>query len=211
MVRERIPGQRNPESEVTQMLITLRNLLHAGACQEQREDFEELFGESVEITVDTAMKHAEVFDWSWAASMLPPVAYDRYHETAEEASKTYNKVRDAARNERDKIVTPLYATYENTRKPIRAKLDAAIERAMDVFTKATEPARAKCDQVYDRTWLDYDASDRSAAEYHKAVTLCDDEQDRYSKIREAALKEYDAVIGPIQKEVHEKERALHSE
>ena len=49
------------------MIITLKQLDRRGACKEQRNLFEKLFGASVEITKELCIKHASDFDWAWAA------------------------------------------------------------------------------------------------------------------------------------------------
>lgn len=52
------------------MKITLKQLIDLGACRHARKRFRELFGESVEVTDDLCVKHAEEFDWDWVASHL---------------------------------------------------------------------------------------------------------------------------------------------
>lgn len=47
--------------------ITLSQLRAAGACADQRAKFKELFGSSVEVTVELCVKHAADFDWGFAA------------------------------------------------------------------------------------------------------------------------------------------------
>ena len=52
------------------MIVTLEMLRSKGACREQVETFEELFGSEVEVTVELAVRHAMVFDWGWGRTHL---------------------------------------------------------------------------------------------------------------------------------------------
>ncbi|MDR3562068.1 MAG: hypothetical protein P4N59_11620, partial [Negativicutes bacterium] len=59
-----------------QKIITLGQLRTAGACQNQRKLFEETFGNSVEITEEICLAHANKFCWDWAAkNLLSPKAW----------------------------------------------------------------------------------------------------------------------------------------
>lgn len=51
-------------------IITLDMLGTYGACLQQQDEFEFLFGKSVEVTVELAARYAETFDWDWAAGAL---------------------------------------------------------------------------------------------------------------------------------------------
>jgi hypothetical protein len=61
--------------------ITLQMLVEAGACQDQVDLFEKLFGKSVVPTRELALKHAGQFRWHWASENLLTSrslkAYDR--------------------------------------------------------------------------------------------------------------------------------------
>lgn len=52
------------------MIITLAMLRGAGASRDRVALFETLFGEQAEVTTDLVVKHAEDFDWYWAAANL---------------------------------------------------------------------------------------------------------------------------------------------
>ncbi len=50
--------------------LTLITLKTNNACNEQVELFQKLFGDSVEITPELCIKHANDFDFTWAANNL---------------------------------------------------------------------------------------------------------------------------------------------
>lgn len=54
----------------TSRVLTLKQLEKAGACEEQKDLFKRLFGESVEITLETVEKYGKRFRIDWAAHML---------------------------------------------------------------------------------------------------------------------------------------------
>lgn len=61
--------------------ITARDLADHDACHEQMRQFKRRFGVKVVATVTTAVAHAEVFDWNWAAiSLLQPPYQERWAE-----------------------------------------------------------------------------------------------------------------------------------
>ncbi len=80
--------------------ITLRQLVKAGACRDQRAEFARLFGRSVVVTEALAIEHANVFDWRWAAHHL---------------------LHDAARADFEKVCAPALAKYEKVCDAARAK------------------------------------------------------------------------------------------
>lgn len=70
-----------------QAVITAKYLRNLGACDEQVELFEEVWGPSVVVTEEEMVKHAHQFDWSFGAEwLLAPrdeerqVRQDRYSE-----------------------------------------------------------------------------------------------------------------------------------
>ena len=52
------------------MKLTVRQLMDAGACNEQVEHFRERFGDEIEVTEALAIEHASEFDFGWAAEHL---------------------------------------------------------------------------------------------------------------------------------------------
>lgn len=51
-------------------IITLQQLIDAKACPTQCYQFQKLFGDSVEVTVERAEKCTHIFNWDWAAETL---------------------------------------------------------------------------------------------------------------------------------------------
>lgn len=73
--------------------ITLAQLRAAGACADQRNKFKELFGSSVEVTVDLCVQHATVFDWDFAAThFLTATALAKYERVSATALAEYQRV-----------------------------------------------------------------------------------------------------------------------
>lgn len=73
--------------------VTLGLLAELGACGSQRREFENLFGnESVEVTPELCEKHAETFDWDWAArNMLTREQFREYIRRYGDARREYEK------------------------------------------------------------------------------------------------------------------------
>jgi hypothetical protein len=70
--------------------ITLQQLRDKGACAPQLELFGCIFDNSVEVTVELCVKHAAMFNWSWAArNLLAGSGYVQYAFTAAEALRGY--------------------------------------------------------------------------------------------------------------------------
>ena len=68
------------------MKITLAQLRKLGACPDEVAIFEKLFGESVEVTEALCVKHAEKFDWDWAAKrLLTKTQLDEYERIEAQA------------------------------------------------------------------------------------------------------------------------------
>ena len=87
------------------MKITIKQLRRLGACEEQVEKFEHLFGPSVIVTEALCVKHAQDFSWNWAAGkLLSAPAWEAYDEAATSAWKAYYKAIAPARKARDEAV-----------------------------------------------------------------------------------------------------------
>jgi len=104
------------------MKIAVKQLRALGACAEQVEMFECLFGASVEVTEALCVKHAQDFGvgaWDWAAGhLLSPSAWAEYKAATATALATYEAARAPAR-----------ATYEAARATAWAEYEAARARA----------------------------------------------------------------------------------
>lgn len=125
-------------------VITLQLLLEKGACHSQRVEFAELFGESVVVTHELALKHASVFDWDWAAVEL----------LSEKALRTFCEASDAAYGEYNVTISPFakvhraavdeaWAVYDESADVAgrRAVREAAIRVAYTAYEASTEPFR----------------------------------------------------------------------
>jgi hypothetical protein len=80
------------------MIITLEMLRQKHACRDQVARFQELFGAKVAVTVELAVKHAQDFNWDWAAwSLLSAAGYSAYIAAMAEALLAYAAATDEAR------------------------------------------------------------------------------------------------------------------
>ena len=89
------------------MRIELKTLKELGACSEQVELFEKLFGDSVEVTEELCLKHAGDFNWNFARQLLSGPAWAEY-----------DKVCGLARAEYDKVCGPAWAKAFNANYPV---------------------------------------------------------------------------------------------
>lgn len=51
-------------------VLTIKQLEDIGACRSQIEKFRNLFGDSVSVTIELAVEHADDFDWFWGRRLL---------------------------------------------------------------------------------------------------------------------------------------------
>ena len=84
--------------------------LHAiGACAEQVERFQELFGESVDVTEALCLAHFDKFDWSFAVKLLSPAGRAEYKRVRGLALAEYNRVCGLALAEYNRVCGPAWA------------------------------------------------------------------------------------------------------
>ena len=122
------------------MIITRKMLRQQHACPNQVARFQELFGDAVEVTVDLAVKHAQDFDWDWAArSLLSAAGYSAYDAAMAEALRAYAAATDEAR------LAYAAATAEAEHAYDAAAYDAATAEAR----RAYDAARAEARLAYD--------------------------------------------------------------
>jgi hypothetical protein len=108
-------------------IITLSQLKVAGACADALRRFATAFGESTPVTLALACKHADQFDWDWAALyLLPAPARAEYGQDRERAQGEYDRDHEYARVE--------YA---------RAEYDRAVAPALSLATYTEACARAQ--------------------------------------------------------------------
>lgn len=83
------------------MKISVRTLRRAGACKEQVDLFLEYYGgKPVEVTEKECVKHAQEFNWDWAAAaLLTGEAYGAYDAALKKAYGAYDAAIERARKE----------------------------------------------------------------------------------------------------------------
>ena len=118
-------------------IITLRQLDAKGACQDQRDKFKEIFGSQVEVTLDLCIKHAQDFDFNWAAN----------HLLSSTASLEYERVRAPARAEYERVTAPAWAEYARVRASPWAEYARVRASAWAEYERVRAPARAEYARV----------------------------------------------------------------
>lgn len=102
-------------------VITLAQLIEAGACDEEMKTFRRAFGASVEVTEDLAVEYADTFSFKWAATHLLKEGFvHQFMDAHLELHTAYRKTIDAA-----------WEVYAPIVEPARATLDAAHKAAGD--------------------------------------------------------------------------------
>ena len=105
-------------------IITLRQIDAKGACQDQRDKFKEIFGSQVEVTLDLCIKHAQDFDFNWAANhLLSSTARAEYARVRAPAWAEYERVTASAEAEYERVTAPARAEYARVRAPARAEYE----------------------------------------------------------------------------------------
>ena len=80
------------------MKITLAQLKKLGAREDQVALFLKYFGEEVEATEALCVKHAQKFNWNWAANnLLSAPAQQAYNEAMASAQQAYDEAMASAR------------------------------------------------------------------------------------------------------------------
>ena len=103
------------------MKITYKQLQALDACDNQLELFQSLFGEEVEVTRELIMKHADKFDWNWAAEkLLPRKRWAEYKRVKAQALAEYKRVKAQALAEYERVKDQAWAEYRIKCAPIFA-------------------------------------------------------------------------------------------
>lgn len=91
--------------------ITLRILKAKGACESQCKRFAALFpDEGVEITEALCIKHADEFNWDWAAQhLLKAPALAEYERVRASAWAEYERVTASASAEYKRVMASAFA------------------------------------------------------------------------------------------------------
>jgi hypothetical protein len=115
-------------------MITYDTLRTAGACQEQRELFRQLFPKGTEVTEELCVRHAQDFDWEWAAeNLLDDATRKVYNDAEAPAWKAYEDAVGAALKAYDDTAASAWKVYDDTRA---SALRAYTNTAASAFAKA---------------------------------------------------------------------------
>jgi hypothetical protein len=116
------------------MQVSARILRCKRACTEQVEKFKELFGgDNVVITKELCVKHAQDFDWNWAAKKLLP----------ESLRAEYEAKRAPLLAEYDAKIAPLLAEYDAKIAPLLAEYRAKHAPLLAEYEAKYAPLRAE--------------------------------------------------------------------
>ena len=113
------------------MKITVERLRKLRACEYQVAKFAELFPDGVVVTKELCVKHAQDFDWHWAAVRLLS-----FHALA-----AYDKAITPARADYEKVIAPAWVDYKKAVAPAWARYEKAAAPARADYEKVIEPAR----------------------------------------------------------------------
>ena len=92
-------------------IITLRQLERLKACEEARDKFQALFGDSVEVTIELAKKHASDFPIDWVAQhTLGASAREKYVRARASAREKYVRATAFAREKYVRATASAWAT-----------------------------------------------------------------------------------------------------
>ena len=100
-------------------IITLRQLERLEACEEARDKFQELFGDSVEVTIELAKKHASDFPIDWVAQ----------HTLGASARGEYARATASARGEWERARASAWVKWERAAAAARVECDRAAAAA----------------------------------------------------------------------------------
>lgn len=108
------------------MKFTVDKLIQARACQEQVDLFRETFPDGAEVSVDTAVSVAEIFDWDFAAM----------HFLSIEGTKVYNKAEAPFWETYYKTVAPLWETCLDVDAPCLESYNEARDLLWRTYKRA---------------------------------------------------------------------------
>ena len=143
--------------ERNQVKIALSLLESKGACVGSLATFRELFGDtSPELTDENALKYADKFDWTWAASNLLTVDNKvEFEKVRAAALAEYEKVCAAALAEYEKLRAAAKAEYEKIRAPALAEYEKLRAAAWAEFAKVRVPALAEYEKLHAAAWAEF--------------------------------------------------------
>jgi hypothetical protein len=126
------------------MIITRKMLRQQHACPNQVARFQELFGDAVEVTVELAVKHAQDFNWDWAAwSLLSAAGYSAYNAAMAEVRRTYDAALAAAERAYDAALAAAERAYDAALAEARLAFEEALAAPRRAYNAACARAFAE--------------------------------------------------------------------
>ena len=119
------------------MRITLEMLKAHKACKNQYKLFAELFADGVEITEELCAKHAQDFDFEWAARhLLSPLMWKAYDEATAPHRKAYEEATAAHRKAYEQAIAAHRKALDEATAPHWKAYDEAIASHRKTFSEA---------------------------------------------------------------------------
>jgi hypothetical protein len=119
-------------------------LRRLGACADQVAKFERLFGERVAVTEALCVRHAEDFEWNWAArNLLPAPALAEYERDRAAIRARYDRVCATALVEYQRAVAPAWEAHDRACATAKAEYDCACAMALERKRRVIAPAKAR--------------------------------------------------------------------
>jgi hypothetical protein len=125
--------------------ITAKRLEELGACQDQVDAFRAIWGDGpAPMTVETALEHAQVFNWNWAADkLLSDAAWEEYLRAEAAAWDEYLRATPSAYAEYARAVASARAEYKRAWAAAWAEYDRATALASAEYERACARAFAE--------------------------------------------------------------------
>ncbi len=133
-------------------IITKQMLIDADACSDQVDLFEEIFGDSVVVTVKRAEKVAQLFQWGWAAQLLDAQGRAEYSRVEAPALAEYKRVEAAARAQYKRVIATAWAELDRVIAPAWAEYHRVIATALAEYKRVIAPALAEYGRVIAVAW-----------------------------------------------------------
>ena len=126
------------------MKITLAQLKKLGACEDQVALFRNNFGEEVEATEALCVKHAQKFNWNWAANnLLSAPARRAYDEAMASAQQAYEEATAPAQRAYEEATAPARRAYDEATASAQQAYEEAMASAQQAYEEATARAFAR--------------------------------------------------------------------
>jgi len=171
------------------MIIIAKQLEKLKACQKQIDRFRELFGESVEVSEKLCLKHAEEFDWHWAAgNLLSAPARQEYERIEAPAQQKYELVKAQARQEYKRVEAQACQEYER----IRTQALSSVYQTSWEYERVEAPAWQEYKRIRTQACQEYERVEAPAwREYKRA------QAEVFGKIasRQSTKTPHSALIG----------------